>query len=241
MKVRTERWGSLKVRLIGPEARAAKGALVLLHGFGAPGDDLVPLAPELLARANALKDVLMVFPEGPMDLSALSPGARAWWLIDFERLAQRQRSDAEALRRVRGEIPDGMTAARAGVESVLDALAAANIPLERIVLGGFSQGSMVATDVALNAATQPAALAIFSGTLIAETHWRARAEHRRGLRVFQSHGTQDPVLAYRDAEALRDLLREGGLLVDFAGFPGGHTIPEAALQGLLNLALPLVR
>ena len=89
---------------------------------------------------------------------------------------------------------------------------------------------MVATDVALRLEEAPAGLLIFSGSLISEPEWRKRAPSRRGLKVLQSHGTQDPLLPFERAVALRDLLIDAGLEVDFLSFEGGHTIPAEALE-----------
>jgi phospholipase/carboxylesterase len=52
---------------------------------------------------------------------------------------------------------------------------------------------------------------------------------RRGLPVLQTHGTQDPLLPYSEAVALRDLLTESGLNVEFLSFDGPHTIPPSTL------------
>ena len=89
---------------------------------------------------------------------------------------------------------------------------------------------MVATDVTLRLEEAPAGLFIFSGTLICEPEWRKRAPARRGLEVLQSHGTQDPLLPFQRALALRDLLVEAGLNVDFLPFEGVHTISLEALH-----------
>ena len=76
------------------------------------------------------------------------------------------------------------------------------IPVSRTLLGGFSQGSMVTTDVALRLSERPAALCVFSGTLVAQDEWQALAQKRGPLPVFQSHGCFDSVLPFTGAEAL---------------------------------------
>ncbi len=66
-------------------------AVVLCHGFGAPGDDLVSLAPEILrARPELAQKVRFVFPEAPLSLAGQGyGGGRAWWPLDVQRLAVR--------------------------------------------------------------------------------------------------------------------------------------------------------
>src|SRR4051794_30799179 len=89
--------GQLRARIVRKaDARPAASAtrpltVVLLHGFGAPGDDLVPLASALDAPAGTT----FVFPEALHDMMELVgpmyAGARAWWMIDmarFERALQ---------------------------------------------------------------------------------------------------------------------------------------------------------
>ena len=65
-----------------------RAVVVLCHGFGAPGEDLVPCAPELYsATETELRHVRFVFPAAPiqMDPSGLYD-SRAWWPIDMVKL-----------------------------------------------------------------------------------------------------------------------------------------------------------
>jgi phospholipase/carboxylesterase len=103
-----------------------------------------------------------------------------------------------------------------------------------IILGGFSQGGMISTDVALRTEERPLGLAILSGTLLLEDAWRTKAAARTGLKVLQSHGREDPLLSFMTAQWLRDLLVEAGLEVDFVPFSGGHTIPLNVLEKLAS-------
>ncbi len=214
-------------------------AVVLCHGFGAPGDDLVPIGHELLARHPELALVRFAFPAAPIELGDLGFGeARAWWPLDVERLMAAHRQGAEAIRAMRREVPPGLSQARRQLLAFVDQLGRqSRLPLSRIILGGFSQGAMLATDVALHLEGRPAGLVIFSGTLLCEAEWRKRAALRAGLPVLQTHGRQDALLPFDSAEALRDLLKEAGLAVDFVPFEGGHTIPPAGLSRLAELII----
>lgn len=210
-----------------------EGAVVLCHGFGAPGDDLVSLYGELVHMKPDLARQRFIFPEAPL---SLGPGSRAWWMIDFEGLERVQRGDAGALREFRKVEPQGMAAARTALRKLVDEVCAqTKLPISKIALGGFSQGAMLATDVTLRLEEAPRALAILSGTLLLEDVWRQKAKARAGLRVLQSHGVDDPLLGFNTAEALRDLLIEAGLKVDFLPFRGGHSIPMNVLEKLSSL------
>jgi phospholipase/carboxylesterase len=214
---------------------APQGLLVLCHGFGAPGTDLVGLGPELARVDRRLGSTLpMVFPEAPIDLGPMYMGGRAWWHIDVGRFAE-ARSPEDILALAAKE-PEGLKAARRKLMKTLEVLMQqTGLPMGRIVLGGFSQGSMLATDVALRAEEAPAALCVYSGALIAKDAWAARAPHRKGLKVLQTHGRQDPILPFMIGEALRDLLTEAGLDVNFTAFNGPHTISGEGVKDLAAL------
>lgn len=243
MRLVNTQLGSLDCAVVEAEGGSAPRLLVVLcHGFGAPGDDLVSLGPELFARRPELGgQVRFVFPQGPLSLEAYGyHGARAWWLIDLQRMLTGA-ATPEGLRALRREVPEGLPQARRLLRGLIDELTSrTGLPSSRVVLGGFSQGGMLATDVALRLEEAPAALAILSGTLLCEPEWERRAPLRRGLKVLQSHGRQDPLLPFDAAEALRDLLTRAGLEVDFIPFDGGHTItPEVVdrLAALLSACL----
>lgn len=233
-----ERVGSLTCVLVQGDAKPPKNVVVLCHGFGAPGDDLVTLGLEMMRMKETLRsETLFVFPEGPLSLAQQGmPEGRAWWLIDTARLAAIQRGDVEGAKRSLKEIPPGLEPARKAFSEMVDALVAkTKVPLKRFVFGGFSQGAMITTDYVLRMKENPAGLALMSGTLLNEDEWKKLAPARKGLRVVQSHGMQDPLLSYANAEALRDLLEAAGTKHFFVPFPGGHTITVEVLEKVAAL------
>lgn len=226
-------WGGLKVRTTG-ERRNPKQVVILLHGWGAPGDDLVPLGQMLQTPGR-----LFVFPEAAL----VSPGGgRAWWHLDMDRLLNmRERGEDRDLRT---EIPVGLADARAKLLAVVaEVKRRTGLPASSIVLGGFSQGAMLATDVALSLDEAPAGLVALSGTLLAEKLWQERLDKLPAtFPAFVSHGQYDPVLPFHLAEALRDRLQAAKLAVTWVPFPGGHEIPRDVLTRLAlfldHLAVP---
>jgi phospholipase/carboxylesterase len=214
-----------------PEGTAPGLAIVLCHGYGAPATDLVPLAPELMAlKPELARQARFVFPAAPLSLMELGmPASRAWFHLPMEVLTGRQR-DWEAFSHA---VPEGLPAARRAIMSTVSALSATtNLPYGRIVLGGFSQGGMVTTDVSLRLEEPPAGLCILSGTLIAREEWKTRAAGRKGMPVFQGHGRYDDILPFQAAERLHGLLTEAGLGVEFVPFDGPHTIAPEELKRL---------
>jgi phospholipase/carboxylesterase len=206
--------------------------VVLMHGYGAPGDDLVGLGGVIEAPAGTT----FLFPEAPMTLGdaammSLLGDARAWWQIDIGRYQRAIMMNT--LDQLVHEVPAGMSESRAAVIAMLDAYEReTKTPSERIVLGGFSQGSMLATDVALHTDRPFAGLVVLSGTLLAASEWLPRMAARKGLAVFQSHGTEDPILPFPIAEQLRHVLDEAGMRVSFTSFEGGHGIPPEVMRDL---------
>ncbi len=236
MTVSATTYGPLKCHEVEPTGETTESVVVLCHGYGAPGTDLVPLARELRAiDPRSSPGVRFVFPQAPLTLESLGlPDGRAWWHLDVAAINE---SIARGeLRDLRGDFPEGAVAAR---EQLLETIAAVaeqvQLPLSRFVLGGFSQGAMVAADVALRLDECPAGLCVFSGTLVAAEEWSQLAAERGPMPVVQSHGRFDPILPYDGAIWLRDAFQDAGLSVDFLEFDGVHTIPYEALERLAAL------
>ncbi len=201
--------------------------VLLLHGFGAPGDDLVSLADAL----DVPTGTRFLFPEGPLTLSFGPGDARAWWLIDMMRLAADQA--AGRIRDLSQDIPKGLAPAREKMLTFLKEVEQQfGADPRKTVLGGFSQGAMLSCDVMLRTTQPYAGLIQLSGTLLAAQEWVPLLQKRNGLPVFQSHGMQDEILPYVGAERLRDTLSHGGLAVEWHSFRGGHEIPRSVLQRL---------
>ena len=222
--------GGLNVRLTGGIDGKGGGqgpVVILLHGFGAPGDDLVPLAEVLDVSAGTR----WLFPEAPLSLSMGFGDSRAWWMIDMARI-QADRA-AGRVRDMSMEIPKGLALARERLLAFLKELPGyLPIDYKKMVIGGFSQGAMLTCDAVLQTDYPFAGLMQLSGNLLAQPVWSPLMPKRKGLPVFQSHGMQDEILPYVGAERLRDALSESGLAVDWHSFRGGHEIPEAVLRSL---------
>lgn len=228
--MREEKLGGLTARIRGGTDGRGGGdgpVVVLLHGWAAPGDDLAPLADVL----DAPPGTRFLFPEGPLSIDMGFGESRAWWMIDVRQLNEHFATGRP--RNLSREVPKGMAEARGRVLALLeDAGKRLSVVPERMVLGGFSQGAMLACDVALRSDHAFAGLAVLSGTVLARDEWLPLMSDRRGLRVLQSHGRSDNVLPYFLAEQLREFLSDAGVVVDWVGFDGGHEIPDTVLDHL---------
>ncbi len=229
---RTTEFGELKCHIVDQLTDDAPSLLVVLsHGFGASGTDLVGLADPLLGAAPQIASgVRFIFPEAPLDMGPMGlPGGRAWWPFNMTRLMEmHQTSDFSDLIELE---PPGLRDASSQLSDAVQAmLADSGLTEDRLLIGGFSQGAMVSTDVVLRTGLNPAALILMSSTLLCRKEWSQLAASHPGCPVIQTHGTIDPLLPFSASELLRDLLTETGFDVQFQSFFGQHTVPPQALQ-----------
>ena len=221
------KFGELEARVVGTHGPV----VVLLHGFGAPGTDLVSLARVLGPNRR------YVFPEAPLTLPPMFGPGRAWWMLDLEKLQLAMLTGVP--RDLSVEHPEGLVRAREQMLGLLEAVEAHfGVLRSDIVLGGFSQGAMLSCDVALHTDEALRGLVLLSGSFVAGDWWRPRMNRLTGQNVFQSHGTQDTVLAISGAEALRDGLEGGGAQVQWHSFRGGHEIPMDVIEALRGYLPP---
>ena len=104
----------------------------------------------------------------------------------------------------------------------------ADVPL---ALGGFSQGAMLTMDASLRGDIDPPGVLIqFSGTVVCQSLWQPKLATRLSrTRVFQSHGTIDPILPYSSATRLHELIEQAGIESEFHSFMGPHTIDAESI------------
>jgi phospholipase/carboxylesterase len=250
MKFDSESWvlerstfADLDCILILPRTADPKSLVVLCHGFGAPGTDLVNLAEELVPLLSGEAPETspapaFLFPEGLVDLSDEfgMEGPRAWWQINMAKLAQMQ--SAASYDELHNEVPEGIETARRAVEEcILACIEAKNWKTIDLVIGGFSQGAMLSVELAMRASRlAPKALILWSGALICQDVWReANRNKHKALPVFQSHGLQDNILPISTGRALKEFLHSQGLQIDYVEFHGPHTIAYESLQGSATL------
>ena len=195
--------------------------LVLLHGYGSSAERWAPFTKTIQWPDGGR----FVFPQAP-DVTVPPDGpsdGRAWWRLDLASHIPRGQSipDLSATQ------PPGLKAAASLVDELLGNLQRS--PGGPIVLGGFSQGAMVASEVAFQSEARLQALVLLSGTLVDETSWERNFDRRRGLPVFLAHGRADSILPFAVAERFRTKLEAAGLKVTWCPFEGGHEIPASVI------------
>lgn len=193
---------------------------VLLHGFGADASDLLPLCPYL----DPGQELTWIVPEAPVSFADFGfPGGRAWFPATAQELSQAL--TGTYFRNLAAMDPPSLAKAAILVRNTIRAAAPDG---EVVALAGFSQGAMVAVESFLSGLVQPQALILFSGSLIAQVRWTDMSPPVFP-RLFQSHGTEDPILPISGGNALHELLEEKGLSGPLRTFHGGHAIPEEVI------------
>jgi phospholipase/carboxylesterase len=188
------------------------GVLVLLHGRGADEHDLFPLLDVL----DPERRLAGVCPRGPL---SLPPGGAHWY----------------AVREIGYPDPATFGPTYERASAWLDALPqATGVPIERTVVGGFSQGSVMSYALGLGSGRpSPAGIIALSGFVPIVEGFELDLE-RPGLRVAIGHGTQDPVIGVEWGRRAREQLEAAGLDVTYRESPMGHSIDPrflAELQG----------
>lgn len=201
----------LQTAVIGSQAKG-RTVVVLLHGYDMKPADLAPFAHSIEVPA------LFLMPRGRLS----SPGGNyAWWEIDVQ---VRSRALANGPRDLAQEKPSGLAAARVQLDSFLGAVRSEYQP-RRLVLGGFSQGGMLACDWALHTASVIDGLILLSASRLDFDNWLPLQERLRQVPVFVSHGQKDADLAFSAGEQLMAFLVSAGASVAWIPFDGGHEVP----------------
>jgi phospholipase/carboxylesterase len=207
-------------------SKGGKGPLtiVLLHGYCSSEKDWLPFAKSIqLPRGTRF-----IFPRGPETekRSDGAPPGRAWWHLDLSKDMHTGVLGAD----LSTKNPAGIEQAAQEVSALLDRRG--NRTGQPFILGGFSQGAMVAAQVAFLSDEPLRALVLLSGTVVDETLWQTNYARRKGLRVFISHGRADPTLSFEVAERMQGEMAAAGMLVTWFPFDGGHEIPEDVVTAL---------
>ncbi|HEY1711028.1 MAG TPA: prolyl oligopeptidase family serine peptidase [Rhizomicrobium sp.] len=197
--------------LSGPRLPPLRGKathlVVLCHGYGADGNDLIGLAPHW---QRELPSVAFVSPNAPEPC----PGAPGYQWFPISRLDP-------------AEMRKGVESAAEVLNAFLDAeLARLELPHDRLALVGFSQGTMMSLHVGLRRATRPACIVGFSGTLAGE----APNADRQTPPVLLIHGDADPMIPVQALFSSAAALAAAGTAVQWHISRGlGHSIDEMGL------------
>ena len=198
--------------------------IVLLHGYCSSEKDWLPFVKSI----HLPRGTRFIFPRGPVTekRSDGAPPGRAWWPLDLSKDMHAGVLGAD----LSTKNPSGIEQAAQEVSALLDLRG--NRARQPFILGGFSQGAMVAAQVAFLSDEPLRALVLLSGTVVDETLWQTNYARRRGLHVFIAHGRADPTLSFEVAERMQGEMAAAGMVVTWFPFEGGHEIPEVVVTAL---------
>ena len=192
-----------------PKHGSVNSLVVLTHGYGANGEDLIALAD---AWADSMPGVAFVAPGAPESLPDAGPIARQWFALTF---------------RDPRELWNGVSAAGPTLDRFLDTeLQRYGLAPNRLALVGFSQGTMMALHVGLRRSVAPAAIVGFSGLIAGADHLAADIVSRPAVQLI--HGELDELIPFEALHMTRESLAAAGVPVEWHMRPGlGHGIdPE---------------
>jgi len=203
-------------RLSGPSRPPASGGkprrlVILLHGLGADGNDLIGLAPYW---ARLLPDAEFLSPNAPFPCD-MAPYGYQWF-------SSQDRSPEAVLGGVRAAAPI--------LDAFIDeALEERGLGSGELALVGFSQGTMMSLFVGLRRAEPVAGIVGFSGRLLAPE--LLASELRSRPPILLVHGTEDPLVPYSSLAAAETTLKAAGVPVEtVTSFGIGHSIDDQGLR-----------
>ena len=164
--------------------------IVLLHGYGADGKDLIALGQQW---AKLLPDAAVVAPNAP-ELCPGAPSGRQWFPLTMRDPDERW---------------SGVNKAQPALDAFLDTeLRRHGLDDGKLALVGFSQGTMMALHVGLRRRRPPAAIVGFSGMLVGPEHLASHDASKPTPPVLLTHGSNDDVIPldalFMSAEGLAD-------------------------------------
>jgi phospholipase/carboxylesterase len=188
-----------------------KNLVIFLHGVGSRGADLTPLAQ---GWRRSLPTAAFATPDGPFAFDGGGSG-RQWFGISGVTEANR---------------PQRIAAARPAFDDVLRGIIEQHgllRQLNRVVLVGFSQGSIMALDAIASGRWPVAAVVAYSGRLASPRPFTPA----RSTQVLMVHGAVDPVIPAGNSTEAAAALRELGLDAHSHILPGvGHIITAEGAQ-----------
>jgi len=206
--------------MLPPASGAAKSLVVLLHGYGSDGNDLIALGQYW---RGALPDTLFVAPNAH-ETCTMNPAGYQWFALDLDR----------AISRITGS-----ETARPMINDFLDNLwAQTGLGPEDTVLVGFSQGAMMALDTGLRLATPLNPIQAYTAKL--EAPQTQPNEIKSKPPVLMIHGDADEVVPVLGSEAGVPALIDLGIAAKLHISQGaGHTIAQDGLDTATQFLIDL--
>lgn len=202
-------------------------AVIFLHGYGANMHDLFPLW-EMWHQEK----FSWFFPNGVQSLPMGHYEGRSWFSIDIEKLerAMREGTDRDMASTIPPEFDDTLKQLELMVYEISQ-------KFKRVIVGGFSQGAMCTSHLAMRSSLSLDGIVLLSGSLLAEQRFPQVA---KALPFYQSHGTKDPILPLSGAKQLENKLHGLNFKGKLTTFEGGHEIPYSVINDVKSFLAQFV-
>lgn len=202
-----------RVLAAGTPLGKATAAMILIHGRGAPAEDILGLAREL----------------GRPDLAYLAPQATGYSWYPYSFMAPMEQNEP------------GLSSGLALIGHLVARLEAEGIPPERTILLGFSQGACLSLEYAARNARRFGGVAALSGGLIGPPGTpRDYPGSLDGTPVFLGCSDRDPHIPLRRVQESTEVMTRMGGEVTERIYPGmGHTVNEEEMERVRSLVAGL--
>jgi len=186
------------------------GAAILLHGWGAYGRDLIPLA-----EALQLPQLRYVALEGKIDVPMTGGYGKGWFEFPPTEAA-----------------PEEIASSRKQIVNAIDQLVTEGIPQEKIFLMGFSQGGSMALNTLVKGERKVGAVVVMSGFFLDQESLKQKDTLPADVPIFAGHGTYDNLVPLHLAKESILSLNDAGFSVEWHEYPCEHRIMVEELQDI---------
>jgi phospholipase/carboxylesterase len=186
-------------------------SVIWMHGLGADGNDFVPIVPELGLDGLAVR---FVFPHAPLQPVTINGGyvMRAWYDIGYQDLSLK-------------EDEKGVRESQLAVEQLIGREIARGLPARHVVLAGFSQGGAIALHCGLRYPKRLAGIIALSTYLpLPDKVEGELSQANRDIPVLMAHGTLDPIVPLKLAQASCSKLLTLGYPVEWHEYEMPHSV-----------------
>ena len=194
-------------------------SVIWLHGLGADGNDFVPIVQELKLPQLGIR---FVFPHAPKRPVTVNGGfeMRARYDIAYQDFALK-------------EDESGLRQSQKSIEELIAKEESRDVPANRIVIAGFSQGGVISLQTGLRQAKRLAGIMSLSAYLpLAATVAKERNPANNDVPIFLGHGTADNIVPLPLGTASRDQLVKLGYDVDWHQYPMPHSVCPEELEDI---------
>ncbi len=197
-------------------AASPNASVIWLHGLGADGHDFADIVPMLELPDTAA--IRFIFPHAPVMAVSLNGGQKmpAWY--DIYGIGE--------------SFPYDLTGIKKSQSQILELIAQENergIPIERIILAGFSQGGAIALHTGLRLEKKLAGILALSTYLVCPDHLISERKAADTLKIMMMHGSDDTVVDFEYGKKSAAVIVDSGYKVEWKEYAMPHSVCQEQL------------